>query len=46
MNWPYVKFEIPESILEDWRKVGKRTIKEYETWKGFQGIARADKSVT
>ncbi len=33
MNWPYVKFEIPESILEDWRKVGKRTIKEYETWK-------------
>lgn len=32
MDWPYIPFEIPEEILQDWRNAGKRSIEEYKKW--------------
>lgn len=32
LNWTAASFEIPEEILNDWRKAGMRNITDYEEW--------------
>ena len=33
LNWNYKPFVIPKDILGYWRKAGKRSLKEYSSWK-------------
>ena len=33
MNWPHDKFEIPDSILSQWREAGERSVNNYRNWK-------------
>lgn len=32
LNWPHEPFEVPEDILESWRKIGEKGKEEYEAW--------------
>jgi transketolase len=32
LNWPYAAFEIPESILNQWRTAGQRSAPAYQAW--------------
>ncbi len=32
LNWPYPAFEIPQSILEPWRKAGKKSVNKRRKW--------------
>lgn len=32
LNWPYPPFEIPANILQMWKEIGTRSIKEYQKW--------------
>lgn len=32
LNWNYPAFEIPPEILETWRKIGKRSLSNYQNW--------------
>jgi len=33
LKWNYPPFEIPKNILEEWKKIGNKGIKEEEKWK-------------
>ena len=33
LNWNYKPFVVPKDILGYWRKAGKRSLKEYSSWK-------------
>ncbi|MBQ8869781.1 MAG: transketolase [Alphaproteobacteria bacterium] len=32
LNWDYAPFVVPENILNMWRAVGEKSLKEFETW--------------
>jgi len=32
LNWPFAAFEIPEDILELWRKAGKKSVSKRKKW--------------
>jgi len=32
LKWNYLPFEVPKKILDEWRKIGSRGIKETEKW--------------
>jgi len=32
LKWNYLPFEVPKKILDEWRKIGSRGIKEAEKW--------------
>ncbi len=32
LKWPYNPFNVPENILNEWKKIGRRSEKEYINW--------------